>query len=272
VSVVITNHNYASYIEGCVESVCRSNAAELPGGVELVVVDDASTDDSLARIRRQMATLGWPLLLAAKPERTGPGDSRNIGLARARAAYAFMLDADNEVSPHCLARLYRALHGGHHAASYGICAKVDGVTDEARGLLSPYAWSVERLVRGPYIDGMALFDRETLLSLGGYAADLVEGWEDYDLWLRLAEAGHSALHVPQIVARYRTHRFGSVSHRAARHHPELHRHFNDRFAALARRFPEAGERFGFPCRQLPVARKAYAAYRRLRDALARFGS
>ena len=54
---------------------------------------------------------------------------------------------------------------------------------------------------------MAMLDREVVQSVGGYSTDLLEwgvGWEDYDLWLSLARAGHSCLHVPRVVAAYQT--------------------------------------------------------------------
>ena len=48
------------------------------------------------------------------------------------------------------------------------------------------------LVEFPYIDAMAMFDREQLIKIGGYDNELYKlgwfGWEDYDLWLRIAGA------------------------------------------------------------------------------------
>ena len=55
-----------------------------------------------------------------------------------------------------------------------------------------------------FIDAMALIRREALLDLGGYWDDpRVVGWEDYDLWCRVGDAGGHGAHVPEILAWYR---------------------------------------------------------------------
>ena len=56
-----------------------------------------------------------------------------------------------------------------------------------------------------YIDAQAMWRREAWRRLGGYRDDDddVYGWEDWDLWLRLAAAGGHARLVPQVLGRYR---------------------------------------------------------------------
>jgi GT2 family glycosyltransferase len=52
---------------------------------------------------------------------------------------------------------------------------------------------------------MALVRRDWLVENGGYTTDIrLHGWEDYDLWCRVAERGFHGVLVPEIVARYRT--------------------------------------------------------------------
>src|SRR5207249_5137525 len=48
-SVVITLYNYAAYIPECLKSLEDSNTTTIPGGIEVVIVNDASSDDSLAK-------------------------------------------------------------------------------------------------------------------------------------------------------------------------------------------------------------------------------
>ena len=65
------------------------------------------------------------------------------------------------------------------------------------------------LVENPYIDAMALFDRELLIKIGGYDTESNKlgwfGWEDYDLWLRIAEAKLHVSLLPNILCLYRHH-------------------------------------------------------------------
>ena len=51
---------------------------------------------------------------------------------------------------------------------------------------------------------MALVDKFVWSDVGGYEVER-SGWEDYDFWSKLAEAGYWGLHVPDAIAYYRTH-------------------------------------------------------------------
>jgi GT2 family glycosyltransferase len=247
VSVVVTLHNYARFIESCLASVARSEA--VAGGIEIVVVDDASTDDSVEVARNALDAIEIPALLAVKHLNTGLADSRNVGLEIARGDLVFMLDADNWIYPGCLAALQAELANGRYAATYGLLQRFDDETGEPLGLLSMYEWSPSDLVREPYIDAMALFDRQAVLDAGGYAAELIEhgwfGWEDYDLWLTLAQAGHQCKLVPRIVGAYRVHS-SSMLQRTNKSTEGIARHFHQKFRKLVERHPGLDRYFGFP--------------------------
>ena len=72
-------------------------------------------------------------------------------------------------------------------------------------------------MRLPYVDAMALFDRRALLDVDGYSTDHPwMGWEDYDLWLKLAAAGKRIALVPEVLTSYRVHP-ASMIHDTNRH-------------------------------------------------------
>ena len=72
------------------------------------------------------------------------------------------------------------------------------------GLRSCFPWSPERLRVGNSIDALALWRTARLRELGGYTTELaLYGWEDYDVYCRVAERGGHGVLVPQIVGRYR---------------------------------------------------------------------
>jgi hypothetical protein len=75
-------------------------------------------------------------------------------------------------------------------------------------LLSVYPWSIERLVRGNYIDAMVMMRRRVLDELGGFSLDMQNehgGWEDYEMWLRLASHDLRGEFVAEIIGSYRVH-------------------------------------------------------------------
>jgi hypothetical protein len=125
----------------------------------------------------------------------------------------------------------------------------DDETDSALGLLSTGEWSVEDLVRGPYIDAMAMLDREAILQVGGYSTELIQhgwfGWEDYDLWLKLAQAGCRCRLVPAILSSYRVHPT-SMLRRTNRTAEGLSRHLTVKFEGLISRYPGLDRYLGVP--------------------------
>jgi GT2 family glycosyltransferase len=270
VTVAVTVHNYARVVGECVASVLGTTG--IRGGIELVVIDDASDDHSADVVDRLIQPASVPALLLRKKTNTGLADARNLAFEQARGNHVFVLDADNWVYPLGLRRLHDAIVEGRYVAAYGLIRRFDDDTDEALGLLSYYAWNVRELVRGPYIDAMALFDRNAVLKLGGYSTDLVDhgwfGWEDYDLWLRIAESGGQCTLVPSIVGAYRVHADSMIS-RTNQYHDALARYFQRRFARLAGEFPGLDQYFGLPPTAVPAEDRLVVGGAGPNDALAR---
>ena len=120
----------------------------------------------------------------------GLSAARNTGAATARGRLFLMLDSDNLLRPFGLARLIRALASDPGAAfAYGILDRF--VKEGPLDLVSNYGWEPVRFRDGNYIDALALIRRGAFTKLGGYSEDprLLLGYEDYDFWARLAEAG-----------------------------------------------------------------------------------
>ncbi len=201
VTVITPSYNHAPDLARALESVSSSVLGDLK--IELVVIDDASTD-STPEVLRAFARANPHLAFLALRHRVNRGlpRARNLGLAVARGAAVFPLDADNELLPHGLARLARALEENPSASfAYGILACHDN--GEPTRLLSYFPWEPERLLRFNYVDAASLIRTDVIRSMGGYTTDRrLHGWEDYDLYCRLAELDHTAAFVPEMVALY----------------------------------------------------------------------
>ena len=201
VSVVVTLYNLEGYVGDALRSVAVSDWTDL----EVVLVDDASTDRSLEAARAQLERTPWvSAKIVARSRNHGLPAARNLAIEHARGELVFMLDADNVVYPHGLQRLVEALDERPDAAfAYGILEAFDG--SGPRGLVSWGHWDAARFSHGNYIDAMALLRRSALEEVGGYSTDRrLHGWEDFDLWCALADLGREGVSVPEIVARYRT--------------------------------------------------------------------
>jgi glycosyltransferase involved in cell wall biosynthesis len=207
VSVVVPSHDYAGHVTEALGSVLASVGVT----PEIVVVDDHSTDASRVVIERVMNEHPEAAIrLVALHANEGLSAVRNRALEHVRSELVFFLDADNSVYPFALARLRDALGTSDAAMAYGM---IEGFGAHRR-LISAYPFEERRLVHGNYIDAMVMMRRAVLEEVGGFSTEMQDthgGWEDYELWLRLAAGGQRAVLVPQIVGRYRVHATSMVS-------------------------------------------------------------
>src|SRR6476646_7317531 len=98
ISVVITTYNYGRFIEQAIGSVLSQ---EFPAEqVEIVVVDDGSTDDTAERVKKYGSRVRY-----LQQENRGQAAALNFGFAKARAEIISLLDADDYFLPGKLARV-----------------------------------------------------------------------------------------------------------------------------------------------------------------------
>ncbi|MDB5446430.1 MAG: adhesin [Phenylobacterium sp.] len=199
VTVVIPLHNYAGYIVEALESVRNQTV----GDVDLIVVNDASTDNSEAVAQEWLeahAERFNRVLLIRNLNNAGLGFTRNVAFANAETPYVLPLDADNRLRPHCIQQTLHAIERSAAAFAYPRIRHF-GESDAEIGKQS---WSAARFTNGNYVDAMALVRRSAWAEAGGY--DHVRyGWEDFDFWCRLVERGMFGVQVPEYVADYRVH-------------------------------------------------------------------
>lgn len=101
VSVIITVHNIEKYIGECIESVLSQSIEDL----ELICIDDASTDSSL-EIVKKYAESDTRLRVIAQVESVGPSTARNIGYRLAQGEYVYQIDGDDYIVEGALERMY----------------------------------------------------------------------------------------------------------------------------------------------------------------------
>jgi glycosyltransferase involved in cell wall biosynthesis len=224
VSVIITNHNLGRYLPETLASVAASSYAE----VEVVLVDDASTDpfdhQVLESIERQSGE-GRPLRLIRNPVNRGLSASRNIGIQAATGDYLLPLDADDCISPTFLECAVEALE---RHPEFDVVAPSTGyfLTDEAleSRQFCDYALFLGDspslgLVANRFSCATSLL-RRGLLERMRYNEQLTS-YEDWDLYLRLALAGHRFLVTNQLHFHYRRRHRSMITGVNPRRHLEL---------------------------------------------------
>ena len=95
VSVIIPNYNYGRYISQSIYSVIKSDFNK--NEIELLVVDDASTDNSVEVIEGIIKKEDFPIRLIKNKSNSGLGRTRNNGIKEAKGDFLFFLDSDNSL-------------------------------------------------------------------------------------------------------------------------------------------------------------------------------
>lgn len=207
VSVVIPTYNRA----GEVLEAVASALAQRWDPLEVIVVDDASSDDTVVRLR-ELAEAEPRLRVIARERNGGESVARNQGILASSHEYVALLDSDNEFMPDKLARqMPSLLDGPSGAVSFtGYLESSEGRERAAvlGGWDSDPEAAVEALLGACAVNTSTFVaPREVLVDGGLFRADLV-CCEDHDLWLRLAATGHPFLYEPAPLTIYQVHAAG----------------------------------------------------------------
>ncbi len=205
VSVVIPCFNYGRYLAEAAESVLTQSLREL----ELIIVDDGSTDDSRDVARALIAAHpGESIELIAQPNCGVPGAVRNAGIARARGEYVVCLDADDMLEPYYLEACALALDTDPRA---GIAYADLHCFDQDQTINRPPAWDSRTELDANFLGSPSMFRRLAWEQAGGYdeTREMV-GYEDWDFWVGIVEQGWLGAKAPGVHWNYRVHGGGSI--------------------------------------------------------------
>lgn len=237
VSVVMPSYNDGAWLRRAVESVL-TQAAAVPG-LELLLVDDASTDAATRAEHEALAGQcgghhGSQLVLLRQAQNGGPARARNAGIAAARGQWIAFLDGDDYWLPGGLAARWAVVQQHPQAQFIGTDYRLENAAGQAepqgfnairprpRALLdAAYAsGEVLRLARpvGAFVEamlcwtGVVMARAELIRAAGGFPLDLPQGEDDH-LWLHLARRADFYF-LPQVTAAY-VQRAGSLTHDGA---------------------------------------------------------
>lgn len=184
----------AEYLPDAVSSV----AGQTFDDFEIVIVDDGSPDDTSV-VARRLAERDARIRLHSQTN-GGVSAARNAGISVAAGDLILPLDADDRLRPTMIAWTVAALDAAPDAAfAYTDYRFFGEVERDVRTI----DFDVDRLMRANYITASALIRREALAAVGGYRTSMALGYEDWDLWLSLAEQGFTGVHVAEILFEYR---------------------------------------------------------------------
>ena len=209
VSVIMPCYNAARHLCEAIESVLGQSYA----AVELIIVDDGSTDDSYDLAQRYASSHPNRVRLFSQANQ-GPYPARNLGLANAQGEYLAFLDADDYWDRECIEKLLHAATQVDAPLAYCGWQNVGEGAPGATPYVPPdYAGDdpVRHFLRAcPWPIHAAVTKRDLIDAIGGFSQRYFTSL-DYDLWLRCLTISHNLARVPEVLAFYRWHGKGQIS-------------------------------------------------------------
>lgn len=204
ISVIMACYNASLFIEKAIISVIQQTFKNL----ELIIVDDASTDNSLD-LARNFADTDQRIKILSLATNSGAAAARNYAIQSAKGEWLAILDADDVFLPN---KLERQLHCLNNARSDTVLIGTDSfqIDEHGRRLSKQcYPTSSQKLAQNLVLTkrfpahSSIMYRASTVRFLGGFNESYLL-CQDYDLWLRLSRVG-SMISVPECLIEYRLH-------------------------------------------------------------------
>lgn len=193
VSIVVPCYDLGAYVEDAVASAARQTYAD----IEVIVVDDGSTDPATRDVLERMERRGTTIV---RKENGGCPSAINAGIALARGEYVLPLSADDRIAPDYVRQAAEVLDRRPEVGIvYSRAEFFEGRSGE--WILPDY--SPQEMARGNVIFATAMFRRADWERVGGFNEQAVLGLEDWDFWLKLISQGREVVRLDDVLFHYR---------------------------------------------------------------------
>jgi glycosyltransferase involved in cell wall biosynthesis len=196
ISVIIPTFNSAALVTAAVESCLAQTAPP----AEILVIDDGSTDDTRQRLAPYAGRLRY-----LHQQNTGVAAARNLGLKQATGELIAFLDADDVWHPRKLERQIAAMTANHNVSLLGTSIfnwPIETPSELHKPAnVRPVAWR-KLAVKNQFVTSSVILRRSVLAKVGDFDTTL-QGPEDHDLWLRIAETGATVAILDEPLTGYR---------------------------------------------------------------------
>ena len=226
ISICIPSFNQSEYLEDAIESCYNQSMPAL----EIIVVDDGSTDNSLEIAERYMfkefPMVESPVKVINQVNK-GLASARNTGIMNAKGDYILFLDADDMLKENAIARIIQEINQTN-ADIVAPSFKEFGKSDREVIL---QGFTMDDLKVANRIGYFSAIRRSALLECGGYQPKMKWGYEDYHLWFDLFRRNKTMAIVQEVLVMYRV-KEKSMINTANEHAEELHAQIQKDFPYL----------------------------------------
>lgn len=193
ISVITPCFNHGEFLGEAVASVLNAKRDD----IELIVVDDGSTDELTLRVTDALREQGVSVI---RQNNKGLSAARNTGIAASRGRYIFPLDADDRM---CTGWIDQGIHILDSNSGVGVVHGDTEFSGTQSGLHRGSPLDLGLLLLRNCVPASALYRKAVWLQNGGYDESMHHGFEDWDFWVGAAERGWRFYYLPEALFVYR---------------------------------------------------------------------
>ena len=198
VSVIIPCFNQGGFVEDAVLSAVNQTYKN----IEIICINDASTDNS-SSVLKKLADTYRNIVFFDEKENRGVIYARNLGISAATGDYILPLDADNKIERTFIEKTVEVLEKNPDIGVVCSKVKIFGEENKNWNLSEP---ELKKILYSNNVDNCALFRKSDFLAIGGYKEYMQDGYEDWDLWLSFLEKGLRIHRIDEYLFNYRKHK------------------------------------------------------------------
>lgn len=193
VSIIMPCFNDGKYINESIKSVINQTY----NNIELIIVDDGSTDEETINILQK---INHPKIKLLKTNRVGPSGARNKGIEYSTGKYILPLDSDDIIYNTYIEKAVNIISKNENIGIVYCKAEFFGERD---GLWDLPTYSINEMLINNVIFVTALFRKDDWNAIGGFDISFKYGLEDYDFWLGILELEREVVQIQEVLFRYR---------------------------------------------------------------------
>lgn len=211
VSVIIPCYNYGHFLEEAIDSVLNQTLTNL----EIIVVNDGSSDPNTIAI---LNNLDKPKTKVIHQKNLKQATARNNGIKKAKGKYICCLDADDKLEPTYLEECVTKME----IEKLDLCGTWTQLFGEENSIWKTEDLDIDIIKDVNTIPCASVFTKKIWKKTGGYNPK-VNGYEDWEFWISIAEVGGRGKIIPKPLFLYRKHGTSEISNALEKHNSLIKR-------------------------------------------------